>query len=409
MPASIVLLEGGTDFVLIRDGVPTTEAFVITSGGPPGAPGSVGTGIETVVRTSGDGSPGTVDTYTITYSNAETSTFEVANGSDGATILSGTSAPAGGIGNDGDLYLDTDARLFYGPKTAGAWGTGEPFIGSDGTVFLYVQDEEPVGAGLGALWLDTDDETGFPGSVRPGGTVGQVYTKESASDYDAAWVKGSRDRRYSLGPNEVSVDEHDDDSLHGDWVRVDGTNAPSGNVTWVEGADSVSAINTGSDTGNATHALMRPFSGSLDVGDGFMTHLTIMGPPTANYSLGGIALSDGVTYGSGMQVQFETYLGSANDVQSNQISTGSNWTTRVSNVAYPQSPIMPMFIRLTYRGSSQWRCDLSPNGVAWLLGQSLITSVGFTPTYVGYMTRQPGATSRSVMSFEFLRRVTGVS
>lgn len=45
--------------------------------------GPTGVGIESVVRTSGDGSPGTTDIYTITLSNSATSTFTVYNGADG--------------------------------------------------------------------------------------------------------------------------------------------------------------------------------------------------------------------------------------------------------------------------------------------------------------------------------------
>ena len=43
--------------------------------------GSPGRGIVSIERTSGDGSPGTVDTYTITYTDSNISTFNVTNGS----------------------------------------------------------------------------------------------------------------------------------------------------------------------------------------------------------------------------------------------------------------------------------------------------------------------------------------
>ena len=48
-----------------------------------GPQGVKGTGITSIVRTSGDGSEGTVDTYTITYDDTSTSTFEVRNGTAG--------------------------------------------------------------------------------------------------------------------------------------------------------------------------------------------------------------------------------------------------------------------------------------------------------------------------------------
>lgn len=52
--------------------------------GTPGADGEDGRGIVSVARTSGDGLAGTVDTYTITYTDGTTSTFTVRNGADGA-------------------------------------------------------------------------------------------------------------------------------------------------------------------------------------------------------------------------------------------------------------------------------------------------------------------------------------
>ena len=47
-------------------------------------------------------------------------------GTDGNTILSGSGAPASGLGSDGDFYLNTDNFDFYGPKTSGSWGSPTP-------------------------------------------------------------------------------------------------------------------------------------------------------------------------------------------------------------------------------------------------------------------------------------------
>jgi len=49
-----------------------------------GADGQDGRGIVSIIRTDGDGSPGTYDTFTITYTNGTTSSFQVYNGADGA-------------------------------------------------------------------------------------------------------------------------------------------------------------------------------------------------------------------------------------------------------------------------------------------------------------------------------------
>ena len=55
----------------------------ITGPGPIGPQGIAGASVSTVVRTTGDGSAGTTDVYTITYDDATTSTFMVYNGEDG--------------------------------------------------------------------------------------------------------------------------------------------------------------------------------------------------------------------------------------------------------------------------------------------------------------------------------------
>jgi hypothetical protein len=43
---------------------------------------------------------------------------------EGGVMLSGTTAPAAGLGYNGDFYLDSATWLIYGPKTTGGWGTG---------------------------------------------------------------------------------------------------------------------------------------------------------------------------------------------------------------------------------------------------------------------------------------------
>lgn len=75
-------------------------------------------------------------------------------------LLQGAGAPASTLGGEGALYYDRTAKAWYGPKTNGAWGSPIPATGANGT------------NGVG---------------VPTGGTVGQVLTKASGTDYDAAW------------------------------------------------------------------------------------------------------------------------------------------------------------------------------------------------------------------------------
>jgi len=74
----------GTQLGVRREGE-TTYTYVDVKGetGDTGDTGAVGRGITSIARTSGDGTAGTTDTYTITYSDSTTSTFNVYNGTDG--------------------------------------------------------------------------------------------------------------------------------------------------------------------------------------------------------------------------------------------------------------------------------------------------------------------------------------
>jgi len=56
--------------------------------------------------------------------------FSTGSGGSGNTIISGSGAPSGALGVNGDIYLDTAATRLYGPKTAGAWGSGVSLIGA---------------------------------------------------------------------------------------------------------------------------------------------------------------------------------------------------------------------------------------------------------------------------------------
>lgn len=57
------------------------------------------------------------------------------SGPRGNSVLSGSGAPASNVGIDGDWYINNatpSALVIYGPKTAGAWGSGQPISGGGG-------------------------------------------------------------------------------------------------------------------------------------------------------------------------------------------------------------------------------------------------------------------------------------
>lgn len=63
--------------------------------------GAPGRGITSIMRSAGNGSPGTYDTYTIIYTDATTSDFAVYNGANGATGATGPTGAQGPRGYDG--------------------------------------------------------------------------------------------------------------------------------------------------------------------------------------------------------------------------------------------------------------------------------------------------------------------
>ncbi|HCM25641.1 MAG: hypothetical protein A2Z99_10510 [Treponema sp. GWB1_62_6] len=88
------------------------------------------------------------------------------DGMDGAFWFAGTGAPADTLGEDGDLYLDTEAGdLFL--KTAGTW-SADPILNLTG--------EPGLDGSAGAVWLFGD---GLPGAE---GADGDFYLDSSTGD-----------------------------------------------------------------------------------------------------------------------------------------------------------------------------------------------------------------------------------
>lgn len=82
--------------------------------GHPGKDGADGRGIVSIERTSGDGSAGTVDTYTITYTDGSTTTYTVTNGKNGQNAS-----------GDGTLSVEIDETLSISGAAADAKMTGD--------------------------------------------------------------------------------------------------------------------------------------------------------------------------------------------------------------------------------------------------------------------------------------------
>ncbi|MEM6738936.1 MAG: hypothetical protein AAF646_02400 [Pseudomonadota bacterium] len=106
-------------------------------------------------------------------------------GEEGRTILNGNGPPSPALGRDGDFYIDTGALDVYGPKTAGAWGTGASMTGSVGS--LGVQNANAVNitggtiAGINDLAV-ADGGTGAssPAAARTNLGLGSAATQDTS-------------------------------------------------------------------------------------------------------------------------------------------------------------------------------------------------------------------------------------
>lgn len=79
----------------------------------------------------------TGDIYQASAANANSWASPITNikgaaGANGTGINSGAGAPSGGVGAEGDFYIDTTAVAIYGPKITGVWGSPTSLIGDDG-------------------------------------------------------------------------------------------------------------------------------------------------------------------------------------------------------------------------------------------------------------------------------------
>lgn len=134
------------------------EEFANSSGtggtGGSGKDGEDGVGIKSIERTSGDGSAGTTDTYTITFTDETTSTFTVYNGKDGEGGSGAGETGADGItphiGDNGNWYIgeeDTGVKAVGEDGTNGADGI-TPHVGDNGNWFLGTTDTGVNARGL---------------------------------------------------------------------------------------------------------------------------------------------------------------------------------------------------------------------------------------------------------------------
>lgn len=139
------------------------------------------------------------------------------DGDDGNTILSGSGAPAGGLGNDGDYYRDTSNSDFYGPKIAGNWGAPLDLKGETGDDGTDGNDGNDGADGDDAFvyiaYADAADGTGFTNTYSP--TKDWIAIKPSAieiatttaGDFTGLWKRyaGDGDRYATTSTTSMTI------------------------------------------------------------------------------------------------------------------------------------------------------------------------------------------------------------
>jgi len=155
----------------------------------------------------------------------------VAAGGPGAvnTILSGSGAPSGAVGADGDFYIDTTADAIYGPKTAGVWGSPTSLTGPQGP-----QGDPGATGATGATGpAGATGPQGDPGATGATGPTGPTGATGSAGVPGSVWRDGTGAPSNSLG---INGDYYLDDATGNVYLKSSGAYAIVGNIKGATGA-----------------------------------------------------------------------------------------------------------------------------------------------------------------------------
>lgn len=213
----------------------------------------------------------------------------------------------------------------------------------------------------------------------------------------------NRDRRWLPGPAETPVDEFNDRALDTAWVRVD-PGAVTTRQTWTEDADVLSVLQVGGDPAAEIHALVRPIGTAMAVGDAFVTRLALHAPWAQTYVMGGIVVANGAVPTS--DVTISLCYTDASGPPLVDTRPGTYAAVGAGTAGYRNSTV-ELYLRLVYVAADTWRTDTSPDGVTWTLGATLARVLA--PTHVGLFNSSWGAAIKGAVSYDFLRRVSGVT
>lgn len=121
--ASVTGAEGGTYHELAVPPSARQAQLVVTNASGSSVAAAVIDAALRCVAYPGSASNVSADEIATTLGYANAAAMVAAISAGGSNILSGSGAPSGGTGNNGDYYLRTSNGDFYGPKASGAWGS----------------------------------------------------------------------------------------------------------------------------------------------------------------------------------------------------------------------------------------------------------------------------------------------
>lgn len=215
--------EAGPFYMLVAEKGDPGAAGATGATGDTGPSGADGVGIQGIVRTSGDGSPGTTDTYTITLTDGSTASFAVYNGANGAQGPAGADGTSFVISGRYDTLSELEAAHPTGSE-GDAWAVGSA---EDNDIYLWDVDT--------AAWTNIGSLQGPPGPAGADGSPG----KDGAPG--PAGADGESAYQIAVDNGFEGTEEDWLTSLHG----ADGGPGPAG----ADGADGKSAYQYAVDGG----------------------------------------------------------------------------------------------------------------------------------------------------------------
>jgi hypothetical protein len=304
--------------------------------GDTGDQGPQGVSIVSVDRTSGDGSPGTTDTYTITYSDSTTDTFTVYNGANGTGVGTVTSV---------DMSVPTGLTVSGNPITTS--GTLAVTYDTDYSIPTNTSQsnwDTAYGWGDHALagYLTTETDPVFTVSPAAGITNTQVSNWDTAYGWGdhatAGYYLASNPAGYTTNTGTVTsvsgtgtvngitlsgtVTSSGDLTLGGTLSNVSLTTQVTGTLPVANGGTGITSFGTGVATslGNNTNA-----NGGFVVTDGTatLTNKTLTDP-----AIIGTILEDVYTISDGAAFEIDPGNGSIQ-----LITLGASRTPKATNFA----------------------------------------------------------------------------